>query len=166
MSADEEKTATSQQCLLFLNSFLILCVLFWLAFVPLSISETKTTVMDQRCVPVPASSSILREGQILLQGEALKSPNGRYSFEFDGSRLVISGHAVSNTAWAGPIRGPYHLVMQDDCNLVLYDTAGKAIWLRSHETATKGCYLAVQDDRNVVIYDANHKPGWESKTRV
>lgn len=57
--------------------------------------------------------------------------------------------------------------MQDDGNLVIYDTYGKATWASG--TSGKGSkphYLVLQNDRNLVIYDGKGKATWSSKTSI
>ncbi|CAA6656566.1 unnamed protein product [Spirodela intermedia] len=57
--------------------------------------------------------------------------------------------------------GRFTLVMQNDCNLVLYD--GGAVW--SSRTFGKGtnCRAAMQTDGNFVIYTGG-RPVWASNT--
>ncbi|KAK1320131.1 Mannose-specific lectin [Acorus calamus] len=63
--------------------------------------------------------------------------------------------------------GEYTLIMQADCNLVMYDK-GKAVWHTN--TAGKGycdCYLKMQSDGDLVVYnkDGSHRL-WTSHTGV
>ncbi|KAJ4781939.1 Lectin [Rhynchospora pubera] len=55
------------------------------------------------------------------------------------------------------------LKMQEDCNLVMYDS-GSATW--ASQTANQGsnCKLLMQYDGNLVLYDSNGNPLWHSNT--
>ncbi|MGY4210449.1 pseudomonalisin [Burkholderia sp. PvR073] len=60
--------------------------------------------------------------------------------------------------------GSHRLAMQDDGNLVLYNTAnGAAVW-NSGTYGNAGAYAVFQTDGNFVIYSASGKPLWFSST--
>ncbi|MES9041834.1 hypothetical protein U6V62_12360 [Cutibacterium acnes] len=60
--------------------------------------------------------------------------------------------------------GSYSLVMQSDCNLVLYD-AGKAIWATSTNGRGSSCRATMQKDGNFVVYNgAGGNALWASNT--
>lgn len=65
--------------------------------------------------------------------------------------------------------GKYHLVMQDDGNLVVYDggrTGGKPTWA-SNTKGSGATQLIMQDDGNLVLYDGDRADGkhkWASDT--
>jgi hypothetical protein len=60
----------------------------------------------------------------------------------------------------------YHwLVMQSDCNLVLYDKRG-APWYSNTAGLGPGCYLTLQPDGNLVIYQPNGHAVWASATHA
>ena len=57
----------------------------------------------------------------------------------------------------------YHLIMQDDGNLVLYAAGGRALWA----TGTDGVairHAVMQTDGNLVLYDYANRPRWASGT--
>ena len=71
----------------------------------------------------PATINVMAAGEVLLAGESIVSPNGRY-----------------------------RLVLEHDSNLVLYDTFGSfALW-ESGTAGGSGRLLAMQPDGNLVIY--------------
>ncbi|UEP29414.1 MULTISPECIES: protease pro-enzyme activation domain-containing protein [unclassified Burkholderia] len=60
--------------------------------------------------------------------------------------------------------GSHRLAMQDDGNLVLYNTAnGAAVW-NSGTYGNAGAYAVFQTDGNFVIYSVSGKPLWFSST--
>jgi len=60
--------------------------------------------------------------------------------------------------------GSHRLAMQDDGNLVLYNTAnGAAVW-SSRTNGNAGAYGVFQTDGNFVIYSVSGKPLWSSST--
>ena len=98
-----------------------------------------------------------------------------------GPKLAQAG---SSSLFEGEQLGPeqslfnngYELLMQHDCNLVLYDGLdkfgcplawpGRAIWSsKTHGKAPPwSCYLEMQTDGNLVIYTDNRQAIWHSKT--
>ena len=59
--------------------------------------------------------------------------------------------------------GLYTLVMQDDGNVVLYDTMGTALW-NSQTAGRPGHAVVMQSDGNFVLYDAASVPLWNTGT--
>lgn len=59
--------------------------------------------------------------------------------------------------------GRFHLIMQSDCNLVLYE-GGRALWASNTHNRGFGCFVRMQGDGNLVVYDSNETPLWASNT--
>ncbi|KAH0465907.1 hypothetical protein IEQ34_006010 [Dendrobium chrysotoxum] len=59
-------------------------------------------------------------------------------------------------------QGPYLFIMQQDCNLVLYDN-NKAVWATGTNGRASGCILKMQTDGNLVIYSGT-RVIWASNT--
>ena len=113
---------------------------------------------------------------ILQNEQSLVSTNLLYSarLQKDGNFVVYSAAAFNGQAkdialWAsgtnGKGAGPYRVVMQDDGNLVLYDSNNAAPWA----TGTNGKGVApfravMQDDGNLVVYDSQNKVLWATGT--
>nr|AAQ55289.1 lectin precursor [Typhonium divaricatum] len=57
----------------------------------------------------------------------------------------------------------YKFIMQEDCNLVLYD-AGTAIWSSGTYGRGYGCRCTMQDDGNLVVYNSRSEAVWSSRT--
>ncbi|MQM21089.1 hypothetical protein Taro_054122 [Colocasia esculenta] len=55
------------------------------------------------------------------------------------------------------------LVMQSDCNLVLY-RGNSAIWSTNTNGQGSGCRVTMQRDGNLVVYNGNGKAVWASGT--
>ncbi|XP_020274747.1 mannose-specific lectin-like [Asparagus officinalis] len=59
--------------------------------------------------------------------------------------------------------GPYMFTMQNDCNLVLYDS-GNPIWASNTGGRGYNCRCVMQRDGNLVVYDQNNNAVWASGT--
>ena len=86
-------------------------------------------------------NDILNIGETLLQNQALYSPSGEFQ-----------------------------LIMQADCNLVLYSQSRfgqQALWSSRTNTSRNpsNCRATFQQDNNFVVYDFNGKARWASNTR-
>jgi hypothetical protein len=58
----------------------------------------------------------------------------------------------------------YMLVMQPDGNLVLYNSAKRALW--SSRTSSPGAFALFQTDGNFVVYSRADHPLWSSGTKA
>nr|1XD6_A Chain A, gastrodianin-4 [Gastrodia elata] len=58
--------------------------------------------------------------------------------------------------------GPYLFIMQNDCNLVLYDN-NRAVWASGTNGKASNCILKMQRDGNLVIYSGS-RAMWASNT--
>jgi hypothetical protein len=111
----------------------------------------------------------------LNQGQRLDSTNKKYfaTMQTDGNFVLYSagsfnGKGKDNPIWATNTMGkgtaPYKVWMQDDGNLVLYDSKSP-IWASNTGGKGKGPYkLLLQDDGNFVLYDSTNAPIWASNT--
>jgi hypothetical protein len=113
----------------------------------------------------------LRFDEVLEAGQELKSESGSYRLKMrpDGNLVGYSGPVDADAAifWSSGTKNegkaPYHLIFQEDGNVVLYDINGRALW----KTGTDGKpadHFVMQDDRNIVLYDFERNPKWESQT--
>ncbi|MBN8552678.1 MAG: hypothetical protein J0L52_07270 [Caulobacterales bacterium] len=59
--------------------------------------------------------------------------------------------------------GRFHLIMQSDCNLVLYE-GGRALWASGTVGRGQGCRAVMQGDGNFVVYSDAQAPLWASNT--
>ncbi|PIA54597.1 hypothetical protein AQUCO_00900870v1 [Aquilegia coerulea] len=57
----------------------------------------------------------------------------------------------------------YVLTMQQDCNLVLYDS-GYPVWATNTGGLASNCYCAMQYDGNLVVYAQDGRAIWASNT--
>ena len=115
-----------------------------------------------------------QEEKILRSGEYLKA-SGRHLFLFmqaDGNLCFYPSMEMSpyTCIWAsgthGKGRGPHHLIMQRDGNLVIYDADHRPTWSTNTHGSGKSCYFRVQDDGNLVVYNYYDKAIWASNTRA
>ncbi|MEV0400473.1 hypothetical protein [Actinoallomurus sp. NPDC050550] len=102
----------------------------------------------------------LQPGYSLKAGQAVKSPNGRYTLlmQTDGNLVLYQGKKALWSTITGRHPGAYTL-MQTDGNLVVYGTDRKPLWY-SNTAGHPGAFLEVQNDGNLVIYGTNNKPLW------
>lgn len=59
--------------------------------------------------------------------------------------------------------GSFSLIMQRDCNLVLYD-AGRAVWASGTSNLGSNCFAKLQSDGNFVVY-TDSRALWASNTQ-
>ncbi|CAA7406380.1 unnamed protein product [Spirodela intermedia] len=80
---------------------------------------------------------------------------------FAAPNVLYTGQALFTNQYLQ--YGNYILLMQSDCNLVLYDNT-TPIW--STQTSGKGtnCAGLLQGDGNFVVYNGNRQPVWASNT--
>lgn len=91
--------------------------------------------------------------------------------------IAVSGTGAMSTATSAvyatgsvPVYSPnqqYALVMQGDCNLVVYHgamVAGNGIWSTDTASGNPTCVLDVQTDGNLVIYTSTSSVPWNSGT--
>ncbi len=73
--------------------------------------------------------------------------------------MVVSGNGC--TIWSSGTSGTgNYLTMQTDGNLVVYSSAGKALW-NSHTNGTGAAdYLSLQNDGNAIVYTSAAKNVW------
>ncbi|XP_034003925.1 mannose-specific lectin-like [Trematomus bernacchii] len=98
------------------------------------------------------SRNYLSKGDELRRGDSLVSNNGEFKavFQGDGNFVVYGWKAV----WAADTAGsdPFRLIMQDDCNLVMYDKDAKAMWhTNTHKSDCNLCRLQLTDDGKLVV---------------
>ncbi|BDI05278.1 hypothetical protein [Sphaerotilus microaerophilus] len=117
----------------------------------------------------PAHGDTMNPGEILPIDHPIKSPNGRYSFVFqgDGNLVLYKSYPTHPTKalWSSKTNGKTAdvCIMQGDGNLVLYDPDGHPMW-SSGTYNHAGSHLTVQDDGNVVIYQPNNAAVWATNT--
>ncbi|KAG9442087.1 hypothetical protein H6P81_017941 [Aristolochia fimbriata] len=85
---------------------------------------------------------------------------------------VLSGAAVTNILYSGERLSTgqylaygeaYGLIMQEDCNLVLYDYK-RPVWATNTGGIGRNCYCAMQVDGNLVVYTPDGRSIWASNT--
>ena len=124
---------------------------------------TNTTVLP---APPTASGDDMQPGEVLPEGQSIRSSDGRYTFVYQGDgNLVLNGPAgplwASNTAG----RSVGAAIMQGDGNLVVHGSDSAEVW-DSATANNPGSHLVVQDDGNVVIYRSDGAAVWATNTTV
>ncbi|PKU75608.1 Mannose-specific lectin [Dendrobium catenatum] len=70
--------------------------------------------------------------------------------------ILKTGQKISNAN--------YTLLMQPDCNLVLYGSSSQAIWYTHTNDKGSECELRLQTDGNLAIHDKDGKLIWQTAT--
>ncbi|XP_047009511.1 B-type lectin plumieribetin [Ictalurus punctatus] len=107
------------------------------------------------------SRNFLSMNSELKKGDFLLSNNGEYKavFQEDGNFVVYGWKPVwqSNTSGSTAKR----LIMQEDCNLVMYDD-GPGLWhTNTHHSGVKVCRLTLRNDGMLVV-ENDGKVVWKS----
>jgi hypothetical protein len=115
-----------------------------------------------------AEGSDIQPGEVLAVDRAIFSPNGWYTFVFqgDGNLVLYKNYRDRDRAalWASGTGGPVGVcILQGDGNLVIYNAQGQPIW-SSDTWQHPGSRLVVQDDGNVVIYRPDGTAVWATNT--
>jgi hypothetical protein len=105
-------------------------------------------------------SSRLLAGQIVKAGQDLVSPSGQYTLTVQtGGNVVVTGNGC--TIWsAGTTGSGNYLTMQTDGNLVIYTSAGKALWDSKTNGTGSANYLSLQNDGNAIVFTSAAKNVW------
>ena len=122
----------------------------------------------------PLDGSGISGDTLLARGSSLNSPSGNYTLihNYDGNVLV---HSSEKDIWSTNTSGnsTSTLNMQEDGNLVLYNSSGDVIWACclgrttgsgtiKNTGGTAPFQLHLQDDGNLVVYDSTNMPMWDS----
>ncbi|CAF0820191.1 unnamed protein product [Didymodactylos carnosus] len=126
-------------------------------------SDNQSIWTSAKAQPKPDT---LRNDQILKEGNEIASLNGFYGaiLKADGNLVVYQKIWSSGENENG--EGPYHLKMQNDGDLCIYDSQNKCIW--SSETRNKGnppYNLVMQDEKQLCILDRDNRPTWKTLGR-
>lgn len=117
-----------------------------------------------RAAQSPSGCTYMYGEQGLYPGDSLYSCDGRFHLVLQNDGNLVL-YKGSTALWSSGTAGQSSAVaiMQQDGNFVIYDSAGVPIW--SSGTANNpGAYLAVQNDGNMVIYDSANRPLWSTNT--
>jgi len=108
---------------------------------------------------------------LISSTQTLTSPlcETRLTVQNDGN-VVLSDIKTGKVYWTTNTAGvngvaPYHLTMEEDGDLVLYDSKGTPFW--ASNTAGKGAgpyHLKLRDIVSLAVVDSNGEPLWEAKT--
>lgn len=119
-------------------------------------------------------SDTIRSDETLGSGQRLTSNNNCYHIDMqgDGNLVIYSAPDMvprnpiwsSNTYNKSPYK-PFRLMIQDNGNLVMYDTHNRAVWASNTERRGSSLYhLVMQNHGSLAIYDANNHCTWTSDT--
>ncbi len=117
--------------------------------------------------PVPpaptASCDSITGGHGLAAGKGMASCDGRFHLDMQTDGNLVLYQKGHGAIWASNTYGRgYVMWMQKDGNAVVYSKTGNAVWA-SGTSGHSGAHLNVQSDGNVVVYDSG-KALWSTKT--
>lgn len=127
-----------------------------------AISLQATLLIQQNKALAGAGTSTLNTGESLFPGQYLISPNGQFKAVQQSDRnFVLYNNSSGTPLWASNTFGAAnsYIVMQYDCNLIIYGSNSLPIW-SSFTAPGSSCRLVVQDDGNLVIYRGDNVPVW------
>ncbi len=120
--------------------------------------------------PPPPAGPTLAPGQSLNPGQAVHSPDGRFTLMYQTDANLVLYRSDGSPMWAIncwpvcvglPPAG--YAIMQTDGNFVVYDAGGSPVW-HAGTYGHPGAYLQVQNDGNMVVYDSSGAPLWATGT--
>ncbi len=123
-----------------------------------------TTALDQLVAPPAAISDRMLAGDVLLPGQKIQSPDGRFTFTYQTDGNLVLYDASSRALWSSRTHGRLagRTIMQSDGNLVIYGPNNEFVWQSG--TTSAGSRLVMQNDGNAVIYRANGTAAWATGT--
>jgi hypothetical protein len=99
---------------------------------------------------------------LVLFVSVIKAASGQ---TYIGTDKLRPGDQLKKEQYIKSQTGRYVLVMQSDCNLVLYPNGSiDALWSSHTKHKGKNCYAEMQTDGNLVVYDYPRRPVWWSDT--
>ncbi len=107
--------------------------------------------------PPPPPCGVLQQGDSLKFGSSdnqVWSCNHDYLLNLAENGSIVEVHEEYGNVWQHSGETGDHLDMQSDGNLVLYDTAGKALWA-TMTNGHAGAYLSLGDDGSLVVKDGS-----------
>ena len=103
------------------------------------------------------------KGYIFSKNNKLHSVNREYHLVFQEDGNLVVYDKDKNVYWASNIQNRgARAELQRDGNLVVYDYSRRSVFA-SNSNNKGGNTLRMQDDGNLVIYDRYNKPIWASK---
>jgi hypothetical protein len=82
----------------------------------------------------------------------------------DPSDTLQSGSRLQQSSTLRSKNRAYSLVIQSDCNLVLYNFEHRPLWSSGTEGQGSNCYAEMQTDGNLVVYADDRRPVWGAGT--
>lgn len=98
-----------------------------------------------------ALNGTLDPGQSLSRGSTLRSPSGNYRLVMQNDGNLVIYNSGGSATWATGTSQGTRAAMQSDGNFVVYADSGSAVW-SSTTDGFGGASLVMQDDGNLVIY--------------
>lgn len=111
--------------------------------------------------PLPPTQ--LKPGLRLTAGQALRSPNGKYTLTQQPDGNLVLADDAKRLQWSSqtPSNAGAYTSFERDGDLVVYAKSGAALWRSA--TGGKGALLEVHDDGNAVVSQAGRQEVWSSQ---
>ncbi|KAB5513558.1 hypothetical protein PHYPO_G00249070 [Pangasianodon hypophthalmus] len=110
------------------------------------------------------SRNFLSMNDELKKGDYLLSNNREYKavFQEDGNFVVYGWRPVWQSNSAGNTNAQSRLIMQGDCNLVMYNNPDSAVWhTNTHRSNVKTCRLTLKND-GILVVENDGEMLWQS----
>ena len=104
----------------------------------------------------------MSKGETLVRANWLLSPNEQFALimQHDGNLGLYTVRSNWQRIWSSRTSGQENrLVLQNDGNMVIYDSNNRAIW---HTGTINGHRLNVENGGSIVLYDFDDNPVWSS----
>jgi hypothetical protein len=117
--------------------------------------------------PLPSTSvppAKAKPGLALATGQALRSPNGKYTLTQQPDGNLVLADDAKRVQWASQTSANPGATASFDRSgdLVVYAKGGAVLWRSS--TDGQGALLEVRDDGNAAVTRADHQEVWSSKS--
>ncbi|MEV0131611.1 hypothetical protein AB0H83_24505 [Dactylosporangium sp. NPDC050688] len=117
--------------------------------------------------PLPSASvppAQLKPGFRLSAGQALRSPNGRYTLTQQPDGNLVLADEAKQVRWSSqtPGNSGAYASFNRDGDFVVYGKSGAVLWRSA--TGGKGTLLEVHDDGTAVVVQSGRQEVWSSQT--
>jgi lysophospholipase L1-like esterase len=113
-------------------------------------------------INAPGACGRLTPGEGLGEGGSLAACSGGVALNLQDDGYLVSVQD-GTTVWSSNVSGRagVEVRMQEDGNLVIYDSNGAIVW-QTHTSGNPGAFALIQKDGHLVVYAVNGRALWSS----
>jgi hypothetical protein len=118
---------------------------------------------------ISKTNNSLDQDAYLSPGESITSANGKYMFIYqtDGNVCLYNTSGGGSIWCSMEVHTPGKLILQNDGNLVAYDSGGIPKWSTNTQGQGVSPYLlTLRNDRTVALTDTNNTVLWSTQTNL